>query len=274
MRHLAAPFLISSALLGACADSGPWSPSDPKQFDRSMINEPGLVGLSADNQAYVMGHAIGVYLMGKTLPHYVAEHGYLYAPGRSSPYTTKEYVWWKVLRARSGGSDGNGGMIFDDVGQPLYPQVYPEQGDLGDPPEPGDPSDDVDYGEDPDGYPGGSPPDGDTPPDGDGDGVPDYPMGDPNDPDGDGDGDCGVINRQCAAFMNPAAFDARGLADQVDPAKFAESGVTGVELDRFVNLFEQGMSDALTVEGLDDFLTNSEVVYTSDDVQGYGYCEN
>lgn len=257
MRHLAAPFLLTTALLGACGDSGPWSPSDPTKFDRTMINEDAISGLTPDDQAYVMGHAIGVYLMGKTLPGYMADHGFLYRPGWSSTrLASTTYRWEAVLKARSGGSDGSGGVIYDDVGLPT-PEAYAEDYVLENPPaETGEPSDDVEVGEDPDSENGGDDPDGGDDP-----------------PEGDHGEECGVINRECAAFMNPAAFDARGLGNQVDPEKFAEPGVTGLELDRFVDVFRRGLADALTVEQQDDFTANSEVKYASDEVRERGYCE-
>lgn len=220
-----------------------------------MVNTEQLTGLSADDQAYAMGHAIGVYLMGKTLPARVADKGYLYRPGMSSPHAKVAYQWEALLKIRSGGSNGNGGLIYDDVGLPLTPNGDSAWHDPGDPnhDEPGTPSDDVEAGDGGDGDPG-----------------------DPDDPgDGGGDhgGECGVINKQCAAFMNPSAFDARGLADQVDAAQFADVGVTGPALDRFVDVFHAGMAQALAVEELDAQVDDSEVVYTSDDVLDRGYCE-
>jgi hypothetical protein len=257
MRHLAAPFLISTVLLGAaCANEGPWSPSDPKSLDRSMVNTDALSGLSADDQAYVMGHAIGVYLMGKTLPSRVADHGYLYHPGRSTLTAKVPYNWIRVLKIRSGGSDGNGGIIFDDVGMPDPREGDSYYSDPGDPnvTPPGAPSDDVGTGDTGSGDPG----DPDNPPDGDGG--------------GDHNG-CGVIDKACSHFMNPSAFDAQGLADQVDPAKFADLGVTGPALDRFTDVFRGAMEEALSVEGIDDFVADSEVVATSNEVVEQGYCE-
>jgi hypothetical protein len=65
-----------------------------------------------------MGHAIGVYLYGKTLPEAVAPRGFLYRPGKSSPASAVSYQWEAVLIARSGGADGNGGVLYvgeDDV---------------------------------------------------------------------------------------------------------------------------------------------------------------
>jgi len=261
---------MTTALLGAsaCADSGPWSPSDPKEFDRTMVNEESLAGLSADDQAYVMGHSIGVYLMGKTLPARVADHGYLYRPGWSSPRAKVDYDWELVLRARSGGNDGSGGMLYDDVGAPLPFLSDSYERDPGDPSHgtPGAPSDDVEIDDDPDNENGGDDPDD---PDG---------NNDPNNPDDPGDGgddhdECGVIERKCTAFLNPAAFDAQGLAVDVDPAKFAPAGLSSVALDRFIDVFGDGLAEALSVEEIDDFVANSEVVATEENVLALGYCE-
>ncbi len=219
-----------------------------------MVNEAALSGLSADDQAYVMGHAIGVYLMGKTLPARVADKGYLYRPGKSSQHAFQAYVWEDLLKIRSGGSDGSGGVIYDDVGQPTPWAGDSYDTDPGDPnhDEPGEPSDDVEVG------------DG-------GDNDNENPNGDPDDP--DGHGECGVITAECAAFINPSAFDAKGLAGQVDPARFAADGVTGPALDRFVDVFRRGLTEALSVEDIDALIDSSEVVDTEDDVLDQGYCE-
>jgi hypothetical protein len=220
-----------------------------------MVNEESLTGLSADDQAYVMGHAIGVYLMGKTLPSRVIDHGYLYRPGWSSPKAAVDYDWERVLTARSGGNNGAGGLIYDDVGQPFPGLGDSYDRDPGDPSHgsPGSPSDDVEVDDDPNNENGGD---------------------DPDDPGGGEDHDeCGVIERQCGNFMNPAAFDARGMADQVDPGRFAADGVTGPALARFSDVFRRGMSEALTVEDLDDVTANSEIVATEENLLALGYCE-
>lgn len=207
MRNLAVSLFVSLGFVGlsACSDSGPWSPSDPAKFDRGMFHEDRISTLSADDQAYVMGHAIGVYLMGKTLPDQVAEHGYYYRPGKSSPHAEIYYEWEGVMRARSGGSDGNGGMIFDDVGIDEGPGG---DYDVDDPFDPGP---------------------GDTP-----DGTPE--------PDGD---DCGLIEYDCEEFLDPAASRAGDLAALVDASRFAPTGLDGAELDRFVDIFEDALADSL-----------------------------
>src|SRR5690348_14397506 len=56
--------------------TGRLSPSDPKAFDASMLNAPELAKIAdLDDRAEVMGHAIGAYLMGKTLPKRVIGSG-------------------------------------------------------------------------------------------------------------------------------------------------------------------------------------------------------
>lgn len=107
--------LLATVGVAACSDDGPPSPGDPAHFDRSMFRADALTAYSADDGAYVMGHAIGVYLLGKTLPAEVADHGYYYQPGVSAPHADVAYDWAGVMVARSGGSDGNGGALYDDV---------------------------------------------------------------------------------------------------------------------------------------------------------------
>lgn len=237
MRNLAVSLFVSLGLVGlsACSDSGPWSPSDPAKFDRGMFHEDRIATLSVDDQAYVMGHAIGVYLMGKTLPEQVAEHGYYYRPGKSSPHAEIYYEWEGVMRARSGGSDGNGGMIFDDVGVGGGDHG---EGDLDD----NDNNDPFD--------PGGDTPDGTPEPDGD---------------------DCGLIEYDCEDFLDPAASRAGDLAALVDATKFAPTGLDGAELDRFVDIFEGALADSIARTTQGEYGA-SEVAWEKADAKAVGRC--
>lgn len=265
MRNLTVSLLFSGALAGlsACSDGGVYSPSDPSDMDRRMFNERTLAWYAdADDRAYVMGHAVGVYLYGKTLPELVAHKGFYYRPGVSSPDAEVAYAWEDVLVARSGGSDGSGGAIYDDVGQPTDSTPPGHPGDY-DPTEPGDPSDDV-----PD--PGTDGPGGDLP-----DGDPDDPGGDPDDPHGEGDcEDDPLIDRECAAFLDPAGLRARELAAQLDIVGFADPGLSGAELDRFVAQFEAGLWHALALETRGEWAGASEVSHLAPDVQSRGLCED
>lgn len=98
---------IAAPSVGAPLDRA-LSPSDPRDFDAHMFNESALARFSLSDRAYVQGHALAVYLYGKTLPRYVAGTGFIYHPGLSSPRATVAYDWQAVLVARSGGSDSNG----------------------------------------------------------------------------------------------------------------------------------------------------------------------
>jgi hypothetical protein len=240
VRNLFVSLCLSSALLGAaaCGGDGVYSPSDPAKFDGSMVNEDGLAGLDADQRAYVMGHAIGVYTMGKTVPSRVYWKGYLYRPGQSSQFAEVAYEWEDVLVARSGGSDGNGGAIYDDVGI--------DQDDTNDPGSPGNG----------DGF-------GEDPPEETGEPSDDV---EPGDDDGDDHGECGVIYEDCELFLDPATNDARDLADKVDPGRFAPE-LEGAALERFSDLFRAGMYDALTVQ-----VETGEVEHVKGSVVAYGLC--
>jgi hypothetical protein len=221
-------FLGVSLSLAACGGgSDIYSPSNPRVFDRGMFNEDAISGYSASERAYVMGHGIGVYLMGKTLPEKIGYTGYKYRPGASSPHAVTQYEWEDVLVARSGGVDGTGGYVYhDDVsidteGDPNDPN----DSDPGEnpPTDVGDPFDDVD----------GEPDD----PDGPGNDEPD----DPN----DGDGDCSLVAERCADFLGPATVEAINLAAQVDAYKFVDPGMTGQAAEDFVTQFRRGIADAL-----------------------------
>lgn len=240
MRNLFVSFCVSSALLGAaaCGGEGVYSPSDPAKFDGSMVNEDGLAGLDADQRAYVMGHSIGVYTMGKTVPSRVYWKGYLYRPGKSAPYAEISYEWEDVLVARSGGSDGNGGMIFDDV--------WIDQDETNDPngPDVGDGGDDSETGT----------------------GEPSDDVGDPDGGGEHGDGECGQIDADCELFLDPATNDARDMADKVDPGRFAPE-LEGAALERFKDQFLAGMDDALT-----ERIDTGEVEHVKGGFQAYGLC--
>jgi hypothetical protein len=201
MRKLALSLVVA---LAGCGSSGVWSPSDPKQFDRSMFDARAIDSLPKEERPYVMGHAIGVYLYGKTLPAYVEGH-YLYRPGKSSPHAEAVYDWEDVLIARSGGNDGNGGMIYDDVGD-----VPDDPTSGGDPNTMGDP--------------------GETP---------------PGEPHGDDVPDCGEINAVCSTFLDPAAVEARNLSRELVISQFADPGLSDVELSNFTEEFQRGLEAAL-----------------------------
>lgn len=244
-------FTVTSLSLAACG-GGPdiYSPSDPREFDRSMIDEQAVSGLDAAERAYVMGHGIGVYLMGKTLPEYVGHTGYAYRPGSSSPHAQFAYQWEDVLVARSGGVDGTGGAIYhDDVSIDDSPDPQSDPGDNPDT-DYGDPFDDV------------TPGDGDDDPDGPGNDAPD----DPN----DGDGDCTLVAEYCSDFLVPATVDAVNLGVLVDATRFLDPGLTGQQAEAFVAEFRRGLNDALELpEGAPDV---AESLYVKDALMREGVC--
>jgi hypothetical protein len=250
MRHVAVPVLVSLGLAGASlagcgSEGGVASPSDPATFDRTMFNETALKSYQGDAQPFVMGHAIGVYLLGKTVPPYLVPKKYAYRPGASSPFTEIAYEWEGVLVARSGGSNGNGGAIYDDVS-------IGEDDDTGT----GDPSDDVD-GE-PDGDGGG----------GDGGDGPGDPFDDVEPCD-----EIPLIASDCEEFLGAAALRARTLAAQVDARKFAPNGLSGAELDHFVIEFNEALFDALALSSKGESIRNSEVEYVKQDAIADHLCD-
>ncbi|MCA9680439.1 MAG: hypothetical protein H6709_10840 [Kofleriaceae bacterium] len=240
-------FFASTALaLVACSADGPYSPSDPTTFDRTMIREEAVAGLDLADRAYVMGHGIGVYLLGKTLPGHVAHKGFLYQPGVASPHAAVPYDWENVLVARSGGSDGNGGVLYDDVGIGTGPDGPDTNGDPGSPTtQPGTPSDDVDGSDDPH------------------------------------DGNCGcdteledcLISVDCDNFLEPAAVRARELAAQVDPARFADAGLSSDDAASFAYYFELGLAQSLHVQDFNEDASQSEVQWIRGPIKADGLCE-
>lgn len=222
---------LTLVLLAGCGGGSVFSPSDPKTFDRSMFDASAVNALPKEERPYVMGHAIGIYLYGKTLPKYVEDH-YIYQPGKASPHAEIAYQWADLMVATSGGTDGQGGALFDDVGQAdpghdgTNDNTEPDQ-------DPGQPSDDV----------------------GEGDG-----------------GECGVIDPVCANFLDPAAVDARALALQVDPARFAPSGLSDEELADFASEFQRGLAAALAMATNSEYADESEITYTKQAVIIYGVC--
>jgi hypothetical protein len=215
-----------------------------------MFIETALRSYQGDAQPFVMGHAIGVYLLGKTVPPYLVPKKYAYRPGDSTPFATVAYNWEGVLLARSGGSNGNGGVIYDDV-------------EIGDP---GEPSDDVD------GTPDGDGSGGD---DGSGGGDDGGGADDPGDPFDDVEpcDEIPLIASDCEEFLGAAAMRARTLAGQVDARRFAPAGTTGAELDHFVIEFNEAMYDALALSSRGESTRNSEVEYVKQDAIADHLCE-
>ncbi|RMH41479.1 MAG: hypothetical protein D6689_11075 [Deltaproteobacteria bacterium] len=240
--------------LGACAGeitgSTDRSPSDPTAFDDTMFDRTALAHLDLEDRAYVQGHALGVYLYGKTLPGYIG-HRYIYEPGFSAPRAAVPYDWNAVMVVRSGGTDGNGTMAFS--------------GDTECPPD--------DDTENPPGDDTENPPGDDTenPPDtgtiGSGDDVGGGDDGDDGCPDDDE-----PVDPDCEAFLDPAALDARDLAAEVDAVRVLGPDFPADE--RYARAFRRGLAEALYLEDLDEATDHSEVEAIKKDVQSDGLCEH
>ena len=242
-----------AACTGEITGNGDLSPDDPASFDHEMFDQQALAGFDLEDRAYVQGHAIGVYLYGKTLPGYVG-HRYAYTPGFSSGEARVRYGWDAVMVAVSGGVDGDGNMVFSEHGDTECPPdddtEPPPDGDT-EPPPGGDPE--PPPGDDDVGTPGDTepPPEDECPPDDDDD--------DPMDED-------------CEEFLDPAAMDARELAIMVDAIT-----VLGPDYpadSAYVSAFERGLSEALYLEDLHENTDNSEIEMIKRDVQDEGLCEH
>jgi len=238
------------------------SPSDPESFSSAMFDQGALAGYGLEDRAYVQGHAIAVYLYGKTLPNYTGHVGYRYDPGHSSPDARVPYLWHEVMVARSGGVDGSGGVMYhggDDV--------ECEGDDCDDTELP--PCDDTEPPPDGDTEP---PPDGDTEPPPDGDTEP-PPDGDTETP--PGDEECeppDEIDPDCEEFLDPAAMDARDLSQLVDvQLVLGEDYPADTAYER---AFRRGMAEALHLQDLNEDTHYSEVEAIKHEVQDEGMCEH
>ncbi len=243
------------ACTGEITEGDDLSPDDPASFDHAMFDQNALAGFDLEDRAYVQGHAIGVYLYGKTLPGYVG-HRYAYEPGFSAGEARVRYGWDAVMVARSGGVDGEGNMVFSEHDTECPPDDDTE------PPPDGDTE---------------PPPDGDTePPPGDDDvGTP----GDTEPPpdDGGGDDECpppddDYPTDDCEDFLDPAAMDARELAVMVDAIT-----VLGPDYpadSAYVTAFERGLAESLYLQDLHENTDHSEIEMLKSDVQDDGLCEH
>jgi hypothetical protein len=253
------PLLLSCLLCtAACVANIGEGDFDPEHLDQRIFNQEALDRIAPGDQAYVRGHATGVFLFGKTLPTYVGHTRYYYRPGVSSQRARAAYNWAAVIEAPSGGVDGNGGLVpldGDDV----------EPGDNGNE-ECDNGGDDVpgncDGGDGGGGDGGGG--DGGGGDGGGGDGGGDGGGGDG----GSGDPDDPFIDDDCEDFLNPGADDARVLAAQVDAEAMFPSEASPSEIDAF----HQGLKEALAVQDYGEDFRYSEPNALKDDVKDYGMC--
>jgi hypothetical protein len=253
------------------------SPNDPSQFSARMFNEQALEGYSETERAYVKGHALGVYLYGKTLPPYLGHRGYSYKPGVSSGEATVPYDWDDVMVVYSGGTSGNGD---DDVvgpnddcnpGEPECDTGGEEECD------PFDPECETPPGEcDP------FDPDCNTTPPGECDPFepecndpPPPEECDPFDPECEEEPEeCDPFTEDCQPedcedFLNPAALRARELRMQIN-----EEMVLANPTQETVLAFKQGLSEALYLQDLAEDTSASEVEHLKSSVQEEGLCEH
>lgn len=226
MRRLLFAVVFANVSIGCTASSD------------GVFDEQALARYTPDDRAYVMGHAMGVYLYGQTLPTYVEGTGYRYIPGKSSQDARVAYDYSTIILSGPGGAncDCSGGDCVGDCGG----------GDGGG-----------------DGDGGGTPPPencgGEFCDDGGGDG------------DGDGDGDGGgdsppPIDDDCETFLDPAAMDARERGGRIDVVATIGS-LDGAK-------FQLGLADALALEDLGDDTDYSEPEHMKEYVQDYGLCEH
>jgi hypothetical protein len=242
-RYLIATLTLAlTACTGDITGVGNVSPNDPAMFDQSMFDQDALASFTLEDRAYVQGHAVAVYLYGKTLPSYVSPKGYAYEPGGSALTAGVSYRWDAVMIARSGGLDGDGGLVFkgDDEDNNCDTEDPPDGGDTEDPP-------------------GGDTEDPPTDDDGDTEDPPDDDCDDP-------------IDEDCEEFLDPAAIDARELSQMVDAIQVLGTDVAG-DPDA-VAAFHRGMREALYLEDLHEDTDHSEIEFLKDDVQDEGLCEH
>ncbi len=96
---------------------------------------------------------------------------------------------------------------------------------------------------------------------------------DPSEPPPDDGEECGdgcppddMIDEDCETFLDPAAMIAREMAAAID----ADDVVAGLDPTRF----RQGLTEALSLEDLDEATDYSEIEHTKEHVQDAGLCEH
>ncbi len=289
---------LSSLALSACSNSNePFSPSDPRQFSVEMYDTTQTAKIAnLDARAYVMGHALGVYAFGKTLPKYAGSKGYVQEPGYSAEIARVHYNWDLVMAARAGGTDGRGAGYVDDVYPPGTRTPTPD--DVGGPTGGQVPT----GGENGTYNPGGTPttPTGTYNPGGSNqnpDGTPTTPTGTYNpggnqNPDGTPTNPTGTtgggntptggeqpgtpdrwIDGDCETFLDPAGWEARDLIGRVDIENMMGADLGGANHEQYVAKFQQGLADALSIRDEGDSIKYSEVDATKKHARGYGLCD-
>jgi hypothetical protein len=248
---IAIPLISALGCTGLIETDDSASPSDPSQFSALMFDEDALLGYTPEDRAYVQGHALAVYLYGKTLPRYVGHRGFDYQPGVSSSDAQVPYQWDLVMNATSGGINGSGD---DDVIGPYDCDPFDSDCDDvgGEECDPFDPECDDGGGEECDPF-------------------------DPECDDGGDDGECDPFVEDCQPedcedFLNPAALDARRLQRRIN-AELVLGDITPAD-EYTLKAFYQGLDEALFLQDLNENTDYSEVEHIKSDVQDDGLCEH
>lgn len=224
-------------------EAKPIAPNDEAELDAPRPAAPlfrtdALSALDVEDRAYVVGHAFAVHAYSKTLPRYIEGTGFVYVPGASSEEARVVYAFAEVVDDEAAEQSACVVVEGGNVCPPDETDPLQDGEDIDDRVEP---DGEVDADEDDDGDDGA---DGD----GDGDNAPEIPT--PEDP---------YIDDDCETFLDPAAMEARAMLDDVDPRSvLLSAGFTVDQLERALPRYDQGRSDALALEDLDEDTDHSE----------------
>jgi hypothetical protein len=245
-------FLLSLGL----ASCGTGATLDSTGEDRKLFHRDALSAYAPEDRAYVMGHALGVYLYARTLPAWLESTGFVYEPGRSSETARVGYSYAAIVADRApppadvpAGSECYFDNLDDyvcpgDGGSPPGP-IEPED-PTGDPSDPMDPTDPIDPADDPSGSP---------------------PRDEPRDP-----GEP-IIDEDCESFLDPAALTARALRAHYDSEAMLSGELGEVSKDDRHG-FELGFADSLALEDLDEETDFSEAYAMQEESQDADLCDH
>lgn len=122
---------IFALCVGLCLGCGGSELATPRS---TLFDARALAAVLEKDRAYVAGHALGVYLYSRTLPGWVAGHGYEYQPGASAKQVGYNY------RALVTGQIDPAGMPDSFPGDECYRSGHDVVCPSSDPMEPADPS--------------------------------------------------------------------------------------------------------------------------------------
>ncbi len=254
----------------AVPEPGQYSPKTSAELDVRMFNRNALSTYGPDDRAYVAGHAVGVYLFGKSLPKVIGRSGFGYSPGISSSHARVPYRFQELVALPTGGVDGCGGEASAGT-LPVAGTTAETGTDTGSGGGAGSAT----------GGGGGA---------GGGGGGAGTPIGlniatsrmalteCPTDA-AAGDGGASAcppepttLDESCEDFLNPAAQGARvGATDLNVPALLGEAD-GGTVTDTQVQKFQAGVRDALAIKDFHEDVESSEVEHLKKTVQGCGMC--